>query len=180
MEEFNSSLILLNHTSKDAEYPGNITIPPDESNGTTGWKYTTAELIAVVSYIIIIVFGSVGNILSFIVMRRGSMKDVSTCFYMSILALADTGKANNIIFLVTLMIKKPREMFPLSPYNIPITFINTIINTDCMNRLSLLVAYIICNSRVQLSPGSFDSRLAIAGYAYGGEATALRMVTDYL
>ena len=31
-----------------------------------------------------------------------------------------------------------------------------------------------------LSPGCFDSRLATAGYAYGGEATALRMVTDYL
>ena len=38
----------------------------------------------------------------------------------------------------------------------------------------------MCNGRVQSSPGSFDSRLATAGYAYSGEATALRMVTDYL
>ena len=38
----------------------------------------------------------------------------------------------------------------------------------------------ICNGHVQSSPGSFYSRLATAGYAYGGEATALRMVTDYL
>ena len=92
MEEFNSSLLLLNNTSKDAEYPDNITIPPDESNGTTGYVYTTAEIILIVSYIIIIIFGSIGNILTFIIMRRGSMKDVSTCFYMSILALADTGE----------------------------------------------------------------------------------------
>ena len=90
MEVFNSSLLILNYTSKDAEYTDNITIPPDESNGTTG--YTTAELILIVSYIIIIIFGSIGNILTFIIMWRGSMKDVSTCFYMSILALADTGE----------------------------------------------------------------------------------------
>ena len=92
MEVFNSSLLLLNNTSKDAEYTDNITIPPDESNGTTGWEYTTADLILVVSYLIIVVFGSIGNILTFIIMGRGSMKDVSTCYYMSILALADTGE----------------------------------------------------------------------------------------
>ena len=41
---------------------------------------------------ILIVFGTIGNLLSFYVMRRGSLKNASTCFYMSILALADTGK----------------------------------------------------------------------------------------
>ena len=93
MEEFNSSPLLLNNTSKDyATYPDNITIPPDESNETIGWEYTTAEIILIVSYIIIVIFGSIGNILTFIIMQRGSMKDVSTCFYMSILALADTGE----------------------------------------------------------------------------------------
>ena len=39
----------------------------------------------------IIVLGTLGNVLAFIVMRRGSMRHVSTCFYMAILALADTG-----------------------------------------------------------------------------------------
>ena len=92
MEELNTSLLPLNNTSTNTEYPDNITIPQDESNGTTGWEYTTAEIILSVSYIIIIIFGSIGNILTFIIMRRGSMKDVSTCFYMSILALADTGE----------------------------------------------------------------------------------------
>ena len=41
---------------------------------------------------IIISFGTIGNILTFFVMQRGSLKHSSTCFYMSILALADTGK----------------------------------------------------------------------------------------
>ena len=34
----------------------------------------------------------VGNLLTFCVMRRGSMNKVSICFYMAILALADTGE----------------------------------------------------------------------------------------
>ena len=41
---------------------------------------------------VLIVGGTVGNLLTFCVMRRGSMKKVSTCFYMAILALADTGR----------------------------------------------------------------------------------------
>ena len=45
-----------------------------------------------VTYIIIIIGGTFGNILTFIVMQKGSLKEVSTCFYMSILALVDTGK----------------------------------------------------------------------------------------
>ena len=44
------------------------------------------------SCIILPILGGFGNILSFIVMQRGSLREVSTCFYMSMLALADTGK----------------------------------------------------------------------------------------
>ena len=46
----------------------------------------------IVSYAILIPIGSVGNILSFVVMQRGSLQNVSTCFYMRILAISDTGK----------------------------------------------------------------------------------------
>ena len=48
-------------------------------------------LLPSVVYPILIVFGTVGNILIFIVMRRGSLKEVPTCLYMSVLAIADTG-----------------------------------------------------------------------------------------
>ena len=40
----------------------------------------------------IIVLGTIGNLLTFFTMRRGSLKEQSTCFFMTILALADTGK----------------------------------------------------------------------------------------
>ena len=67
MEAFNSSVSILNNISKVDGYPDNITISPDESNGTTGYVYSTAEIILVVSFIIIVVFGSIGNILTFII-----------------------------------------------------------------------------------------------------------------
>ena len=108
MEELNSSLSLLNNTSKDVENPDNITIPQDESNMTT--SYTTADFISIVSYIIIIIFGSIGNILAFIIMQKGSMKDISTCFYMSILALADTGETRFLSFLLLLLIQKTNRV----------------------------------------------------------------------
>lgn len=41
----------------------------------------------------IISLGSIGNVITFIVMQRGSLRKVSTCFYMAMLALADTGKS---------------------------------------------------------------------------------------
>ena len=41
---------------------------------------------------LIIIFGTFGNLLTFYVMRTGSLKDVSLCFYISILGLVDTGK----------------------------------------------------------------------------------------
>ena len=42
----------------------------------------------------LIVFGTIGNGLSFYIMRQGSLKKMSTCFYLSILALTDTSKCN--------------------------------------------------------------------------------------
>ena len=45
-----------------------------------------------IAFIALPVVGGFRNILTFIVMQRGSLKEVSTCFYMSKLALADTGK----------------------------------------------------------------------------------------
>ena len=39
----------------------------------------------------IVLFGTVANLLTFITMQRGSSKNMSTCFYMAILGLADTG-----------------------------------------------------------------------------------------
>ena len=40
----------------------------------------------------IIVLGTIGNVLTFIAMQTGSLKSMSTCFYMAILGLSDTGE----------------------------------------------------------------------------------------
>ena len=51
-----------------------------------------ARILNLVIRPVLIVFGTIGNGLSFYIMRQGSLKKMSTCFYLSILALADTSK----------------------------------------------------------------------------------------
>ena len=51
-----------------------------------------ARLIQLIVRPILVLFGTVGNILSFYIMRSGSLGNLSTCFYMSVLALVDTGE----------------------------------------------------------------------------------------
>ena len=53
--------------------------------------WTTAMMIQVVGRPILIVLGTIGNCLAFVVIQRGSLREVSTCFYMAILAVNDTG-----------------------------------------------------------------------------------------
>ena len=50
------------------------------------------RLIQVVGRPPIIVLGTIGNLLTFFTMQRGSLKEQSTCFYVAILALADIGE----------------------------------------------------------------------------------------
>ena len=60
---------------------------------TETFKWTDAEISRLFQIIvrpILLVVGTVGNFVSFYVMRRTSLKDVSSCFYMSLLALVDT------------------------------------------------------------------------------------------
>ena len=59
------------------------------------FKWTSVEIGRILQVIIrpiLIVIGTTGNSLTFYIMRRSSLKDVSSCFYMSLLALADTRK----------------------------------------------------------------------------------------
>ena len=51
-----------------------------------------SRLLVIKSFPVIIVIGTIGNVLTFIVMQRGSLKHSSTCFYMAMLASADTCK----------------------------------------------------------------------------------------
>ena len=51
-----------------------------------------SRFLVITSFPVIIAVGTFGNLLTFIVMQRGSLKHSSTCFYMAMLALADTCK----------------------------------------------------------------------------------------
>ena len=56
---------------------------------------TDKELARILNLVIrpvLIVFGTIGNGLSFYIMRQGSLKNMSTCFYLSIIAVSDTSK----------------------------------------------------------------------------------------
>lgn len=69
--------------------------------------------IEIITLPILIIFGSIFNIMTFIVMRRRRMRISSTCFYMAALAVTDTlvlwtGCLNQwfyIIHLPTLVVK---------------------------------------------------------------------------
>ena len=59
------------------------------------FKWTTSEITRLFQVIfrpILIVAGTVGNGLTICIMRKTSMKQLLTCFYMFVLALADTSK----------------------------------------------------------------------------------------
>ena len=93
-ESLNSTVLLTNNTSNVSELYGketNLTIneePVTEDNNNLA---EIVRLMQVYGRPPIILLGTLGNVLAFIVMRRGSMRHVSTCFYMAILALADMG-----------------------------------------------------------------------------------------
>ena len=50
------------------------------------------RMLTLIVYPVIIIVGTLGNLVTFIVMQKGSLKHSSTCFYMAILALTDTSK----------------------------------------------------------------------------------------
>ena len=81
----NTSTILNNYNTSPTEDPLNAAeIPVSDDNREV------ARLIQVFMRPILIILGTYGNAISFYIMRRGSLKKLSTCFYMAMLAIADT------------------------------------------------------------------------------------------
>ena len=61
---------------------------------TERFNWTNEEIARLTQIIfrpILTLLGTIGNILTMYIMRKTSLKNVSTCFYMFLLALADTG-----------------------------------------------------------------------------------------
>ena len=76
------------NTSTLKTFESNMNILEESSSGSK--PYAVSHLLHIVIDPFLIVFGTYGNALSFYIMRRGSLKKVSTCFYMSMLAIFDT------------------------------------------------------------------------------------------
>ena len=77
----------------------NFTELSDLSDGTTNPtlvdENNTQEIVRLVHVIvrpILIIGGTAGNVLTLYITRRPSLKHLSTCFYMFLLAVADTSK----------------------------------------------------------------------------------------
>ena len=74
-------------------YFSEMTELPNDDKETPQWfNEEITRLIQIITRPILIIVGSIGNGLTFYIMRRTSLKDVSSCFYMAVLALADTCK----------------------------------------------------------------------------------------
>ena len=58
-----------------------------------------SRVLVLSTFPVILLVGTIGNLLTFIVMQRGSLKHSSTCFYMAILALSDTCKSSSLLFV---------------------------------------------------------------------------------
>ena len=86
-----------NHSSIDfSELSYSSNTITESSIGEETFKYTNAEIARLIQVLIrpiLIILGTVGNCLTLYIMRRTSLKDVSSCFYMNTLALADTSKS---------------------------------------------------------------------------------------
>ena len=91
-ETLNSTISFTNNTLTISELYGmNLTVIEDPVIDDDNYYMEISRLIQVYGRPPIIILGTLGNVLVFIVMRKGSMRHMSTCFYMAILALADMG-----------------------------------------------------------------------------------------
>ena len=82
---FNTSVLYFNET-----HDNETAINNKLSIFNSYYSNELKQLLHVIIIPILFVFGTYGNAVSFYCMRRGSLREVSTCFYMAILAVADT------------------------------------------------------------------------------------------
>ena len=78
---------------RDFSNSSNTTTEPTPIEETLKWNNSEiARLIQIIFRPILMIVGTVGNGLSIYIMRRTSLKHLSSCFYMVVLALADSSK----------------------------------------------------------------------------------------
>ena len=70
----------------------NLTTVYPEAEQTDETEKPMSRILVLSTFPIILLVGTIANVLTFIIMQRGSLKHSSTCFYMAVLALSDTCK----------------------------------------------------------------------------------------
>ena len=68
----------------------NTTSEANQIDGNEDGDREIARILVITTFPIILAVGTIGNVLTFVVMQRGSLKHSCTCFYMAMLSLADT------------------------------------------------------------------------------------------
>ena len=99
MSDGQNSSFSSHNVSNVSAFDVNVTETDDSAESTTWDNKEIARIIHIIVRPTLVVFGTIGNTLSFYIMRRSSLKRLSTCFYMAILALADTGEWFTLISL---------------------------------------------------------------------------------
>ena len=84
----------MNSSGNNTQRFGGMIIITGDSKVSDEEEEEIGDMINIVFGGIIIVTGTIGNLLSLIVLRTGDLKNLSTCFYMSMLAVADLGKCS--------------------------------------------------------------------------------------
>ena len=74
------------------EFLNTITEPTSTGESFEWTDIEIARLIQIIFRPILVIVGTIGNGLAIYIMRRTSLKHLSTCFYMVMLALADSSK----------------------------------------------------------------------------------------
>ena len=92
-ENLNTSSPYFTRSSNTSDVYDNWTTQPSElKTDDVDPHEEIVRMIQVIGRPPIIVLGTIGNLLTFFTMQRGSLKHMPTCFYMAILGLADTGE----------------------------------------------------------------------------------------
>ena len=79
-------------TASDLKYVSQTNLSDNCNTTADELDKETVRLMRVIASPIIILFGTLGNVLILFVMRKERLKKTSICFYMSLLAVTDTGK----------------------------------------------------------------------------------------
>ena len=102
------------------QFPPFTNTSDTSNNGTVfdPYNYETVRTINIIVRPFLIGIGTIGNMMAFFVMQGGSLRKVSTCFYMSVLALVDTGES----FLLTSIGHSPFLNTEIWTFTISISF----------------------------------------------------------